>query len=110
MVERRLGKARWPAMQVPHFSHSAMNAIKFFILFRIMWTGTFVVWLGVILIVAKHEPGGGAAASLGEDQVDGMVLVNEEHITGLLSDDAARLCGQVVEDHSVFGIGVSGLG
>ena len=46
----------------------------------------------------------------GEDQVGGIGLVNEDRITGMLSDDDVRVFRQVVEEHSVFGIGVFGWG
>ena len=50
-----------------------------------------------VCIVGKHELGGGTAARLGENQVGGISIGNEDHVTSLLLDDAIGVYGELVK-------------
>ena len=54
-----------------------------------------LVWR-FVRIVAKHEPGGSAAASFRKDQVDSIDIGDEDHINGMVLCDAVGVCRQVV--------------
>ena len=46
------------------------------------------------------------ATVYGKYQVVRISLGDEVHVTGLVLDDAIGVYGYIVEDHSVFGVGV----